>query len=175
MVMATSIVSIAAHLVGMAAVPGALVALNLLLYPSVWTSTVVRFARHREHVVADLLHHGRSVGFFTTVAATCVLGTQCLLIGGAIRAAVALWAAGIALYAVLTYAIFTLLTVKPEKPALAEGINGGWLVAVVAAQSVASLGALLAPRFAQHGQLALFFSLAMWLGGGMLYIWIIGL
>src|SRR4029079_3275247 len=124
---------------------------------------------------ADLLHHGRSVGFFTAVAATCVLGTQCLLVGGAVRAAVALWVAGIVLYAVLTYAIFTLLTVKREKPALAEGINGGWLVAVVAAQSVASLGALLAPRFAENGQYALFFSLAMWLGGGMLYIWIIGL
>ena len=30
----------------------------------------------RDRVVADLSHHGRAVGFFTIVAATCVLGSQ---------------------------------------------------------------------------------------------------
>jgi tellurite resistance protein TehA-like permease len=175
MAMATGIVSIASHLVGLQGLASALFALNLAVYPAIWALTIVRVVRHRQRVIDDFLHHGRSVGFFTAVAATCILGTQCLLIGGAVRAAVVLWAVGIGLYAVLTYAIFTLLTVKPTKPALAEGINGGWLVAVVAAQSVASLGALLAPRFAEHAPYALFFSLAMWLGGGMLYIWIIGL
>jgi tellurite resistance protein TehA-like permease len=76
---------------------------------------------------------------------------------------------------VITYAIFTLLTVKAEKPTLAEGIHGGWLVAVVAAQSVAVLGAQLAPGFDSRSSTVLFFSLAMWLGGGMLYVWIISL
>jgi tellurite resistance protein TehA-like permease len=175
MAMATGIVSIAAHLVGIECLAVAFFAMNLVVYPTLWVLTLVRIARHRDRVVADLLHHGRSVGYFTTVAATCVLGTQFLLIAEAVGAAVVFWIAGVVLYAVMTYAIFTLLTVKPDKPALAEGINGGWLVAVVAAQSVASLGALLAPRFPHYGEYALFFSLSMWLGGGMLYIWIIGL
>jgi tellurite resistance protein TehA-like permease len=67
------------------------------------------------------------------------------------------------------------LTVKTEKPPLAEGINGGWLVAVVAAQSVCVLGAQLADGFGASAPSLLLFCLCMWLGGGMLYIWIISL
>ena len=96
------------------------------------------------------MHHGRAVGFFTTVAGTCVLGSQLLVVGGAWRVARWLWLAGIVLWAVLTYTVFTALTVKADKPALAEGINGGWLVSVVAAQSVAVLGAQLAPGFGDN-------------------------
>jgi tellurite resistance protein TehA-like permease len=65
--------------------------------------------------------------------------------------------------------------VKKEKPSLDEGLNGAWLVAVVAAQSVSVLGGLLAPEYHSGRELALFFALAMWLGSGMLYIWIIAL
>jgi tellurite resistance protein TehA-like permease len=46
---------------------------------------------------------------------------------------------------------------------------------VVAAQSVAVLGGLLAPHFQAWRELTLFFALTMWLGAGMLYIWIISL
>ena len=46
---------------------------------------------------------------------------------------------------------------------------------VVAAQSVSVLGAQLAPSLGAHAEQALVFSLAMWLGGGMLYLWIISL
>jgi tellurite resistance protein TehA-like permease len=40
---------------------------------------------------------------------------------------------------------------------------------------VSVLGGLLAPEYHSGRELALFFALAMWLGGGMLYIWIIAL
>ena len=175
LVMATGIVSLACRLLGLDGLAWALLALNLLFYPALWALTLVRLVRHRERVVADFLHHGRSVGFFTAVAATCVLGSQCLVIGGWPRVALTLWLFGIALWAGLTYAIFTILTVKAEKPTLAEGIHGGWLVAVVAAQSVVVLGAQLAPGFGARQPLVLLFCLALWLGGGMLYLWIIGL
>ena len=175
LVMATGIVSIAALLVGLRPVAIGLMALNVLFYPLLWVLTVVRVVRHRQRVLADLLHHGRAVGFFTTVAATCVLGSQLLVVGDAPGPALALWVVGILLWAVLTYGIFTLLTVKPEKPPLAEGINGGWLISVVAAQSVCVLGAQLAPRLGGPTPQLLLFCLAMWLGGGMLYLWIIGL
>jgi tellurite resistance protein TehA-like permease len=174
-VMATGIVSLACHSVGWSTLARGLFAVNLAFYPALCILTIARIVRHRARVVADLLHHGRSVGFFTTVAATCVLGTQCLSIGGSFRAAAALWFVGIALWAVLTYAIFTIITVKAVKPGLAEGIHGGWLVAVVAAQSISVLGAQLAPGFGEQAPHALLFCLAMWLGGGMLYLWIIGL
>jgi tellurite resistance protein TehA-like permease len=175
LVMATGIVSLASELMGLHPIAVGLFALNLGFYPLLWILTIVRVVRHRDRVRADLTHHGRAVGFFTTVAATCVLGSQCLLIGGSTTAAFALWCAGIALWAVSTYGVFTVLMVKAEKPGLAEGINGGWLISVVAAQSVAVLGAQLAPSFGEHAPAALVFSLAMWLGGGMLYLWIISL
>jgi tellurite resistance protein TehA-like permease len=97
------------------------------------------------------------------------------LIGESLAAAFTLWIAGILLWAILIYGVFALLTVKPDKPALAEGINGGWLISVVAAQSVSVLGAQLAPHLGMHAPEVLVFSLAMWLGGGMLYLWIISL
>ncbi|MGE0872594.1 MAG: tellurite resistance/C4-dicarboxylate transporter family protein [Kofleriaceae bacterium] len=175
LVMATGIVSIACDLLGLHPVAIALFALNLAFYPALWILSIARAIRHPDRVRADFIHHGRAVGFFTTVAATCVLGTQCLVIGGSAPAALALWIAGLALWACLVYAVFALLTVKADKPSLAEGINGGWLISVVAAQSVAVLGAQLAPQLGAHAPHALVFALAMWLGGGMLYLWIISL
>ena len=175
LVMATGIVSIACHLLGHPVIAAALFVANVVFFVLLWVLTVVRIAMFPRRVLADIAHHGRSVGFFTTVAATCVLGTQALLIRGQWSIAAGLWAIGIALWALLTYTIFTALTVKSEKPALADGINGGWLVAVVAAQSVSVLGSQLAAGFAPYTPQVLFFCLGMWLGGGMLYIWIISL
>src|SRR5262249_29826579 len=82
---------------------------------------------------------------------------------------------GVVLWAIFTYTIFALLTVTPAKPSLADGINGSWLLSVVAAQSVSVLGSQLATGFGDRAPLVLLFCLAMWLGGGMLYIWIISL
>jgi tellurite resistance protein TehA-like permease len=175
LVMATGIVSLACELLGLHPIAIVMFALNLGFYPLLWVLTIARVIRHPDRVKADFVHHGRAVGFFTTVAATCVLGSQCLVIGDSVSAALVLWIAGIVLWAGLVYSVFALLTVKTEKPALADGINGGWLVSVVAAQSVAVLGAQLAPHLGEHAPATLLFALAMWLGGGMLYLWIISL
>ncbi len=86
-----------------------------------------------------------------------------------------LWFLAAVLWALLTYAIFTAFTVKERKPSLAEGINGGWLLAVVATEAVSQLAALLSPMFGVDQQHLLFLSLCLWLCGGMLYIWIISL
>ena len=175
MVMATGIVSIACHLLEIRFAAIALLWLNVGFYLVLWGLTALRLVRHFDRVSSDFLHHGRAVGFFTTVAATCVLGSQFVVIHGAWAIATGLWVLGIVLWAGLTYGIFTALTVKAVKPTLAEGINGGWLVAVVAAQSVSALGSQVASGFGDREPHVLLFCLAMWLGGGMLYIWIISL
>jgi tellurite resistance protein TehA-like permease len=175
MAMATGIVSVACHLVGYPRLATGLFALNVVVYLTLWLVTFLRLARYGDAFRADLTSHARGVGFFPTVAATCVLGTQTLIIGHLPAVALVLWLAGILLWIGLTYGIFTALIVKRDKPPLPAGMNGGWLVAVVAAQSVAVLGAQLAAGLGRYEAPALFFSLAMWLGGGMLYIWIIGL
>jgi tellurite resistance protein TehA-like permease len=175
LVMATGIVSIAGALLGLRSVAVVLLWVNSGFFVVLSVLTLLRVARFRDRVVADLMHHGRAVGFFTTVAATCVLGSQWLVIEGTWRLAAWLWAAGIVLWATITYSVFALLTIKREKPSLADGINGGWLVSVVAAQSVSVLGSQLAEGFGGRAPEVLLFCLVMWLGGGMLYIWIISL
>lgn len=175
LVMATGIVSIACQLLGPSWLAEPLLWLNAVFYVVLWALTVTRAVRFPARLFADVAHHGRAVGFFTTVAATCVLGSQALLLRGAWGIAAGLWMFGIGLWALSTYTIFAVLTVKSEKPALADGINGGWLVAVVAGQSVAVLGAQLAAGFGAAAANVLLFCLVMWLGAGMLYIWIVSL
>ncbi len=128
LVMATGIVSIASFLLGIPFAPKALFALNLIFYPVLWTVTLVRLLRHPSRLVSDLSDHGRAVGFLTVVAATCVMGSQFVIVGGAPHVAFWFWVAGVVLYVLLVYSVFTALTVKKQKPLLAEGINGGWLV-----------------------------------------------
>jgi tellurite resistance protein TehA-like permease len=175
MVMATGIVSIAGDLLDMSAIALGLCWLNLFFFVILWLLTFARLVWHRTRFLADLIDHNRGPGFFTTIAATCILGSQWLIIFHADRAALVLWLIAIFLWMVLTYSIFTGVTVKETKPSLAEGIHGGWLIAVVATQAVSVLGARLAPVFDSEAQPIIFFALSMWLWGGMLYIWMISL
>lgn len=175
MIMATGIVSLACQIHGFNLIAHALLWLNVVFFVILWVLLIARVIQYPRQTASDLMNHGRCVGFFTTVAATCVLGSQVLLIADNTTAAAGLWVLGIVLWAALTYTIFTVLTVKAVKPSLPEGISGGWLLAVVAAQSVSVLGAQLANPMGWTKGPVLFFCLAMWLGGGMLYIWIISL
>lgn len=175
MVMATGIVSQAAYLLGMRTIGVALFGINVVAYTVLWVLTLARVSRFPRRMRDDLLDHTRGMGFFTTVAATCVLGSQCILLPGWYRAASGLWLLGLLLWIGLTYTIFTGLTIKEDKPSLAEGISGAWLLAVVATQSVALLSAQLATHFGPYRLAMNFFALSMWLWGGMLYIWMISL
>src|SRR5262245_14591946 len=80
LVMATGIVSIASTLMGFRPVGVALLWANSAFFAMLWILTVLRVLRFRDRVVADFMHHGRAVGFFTVVAATSVLGSQWLII-----------------------------------------------------------------------------------------------
>ncbi|HVT42817.1 MAG TPA: tellurite resistance/C4-dicarboxylate transporter family protein [Thermoanaerobaculia bacterium] len=175
MVMATGIVSIAAELMGMDSIALALLVVNLPAYVILWILTIVRLTSFPREVLSDLIDHQRGVGFFTMVAATSVLGSQLFILFDAHRSATALWFATLGLWLLLVYAVFAGLTVKESKPTLDQGINGGWLVAVVATESVSTLATLIAPSSGSQTQLLLFLSLTFWLAGGMLYIWLISL
>src|SRR5690606_29098408 len=175
-VMATGIVSLACMKLGWPRLAQALFRLNVALYLAMWSLSIARLARHPRRMLEDLLDHGRGPGFFTVVAGTGVLGAQFVLQAGSEPMGFTLWLAALALWVGLTYAIFAALTVKDEKPPLDRGINGGWLLAVVATQSVAMLAALLAARdVAGWGPALHFLALSMWLWGGMLYIWMMSL
>jgi len=177
MVMATGIVSIAAHLHGVAVIATALVWLNALFLAALVAATVARILCYPRAFIADIQSHSRGVGFFTTVAGTAVFGIQLLVLIGAATVAAVFWIVAATLWIVVTYGELAVLTVKPDKPSLAEGLNGGWLVSVVAAQSVVILTTLIAAAgvFAGWQRPLLFMALVLWLGGGALYLWIMTL
>ena len=177
MAMATGIVAISCHLFGLRHFAIVLSWINMVAYPALWILYITRAALFSDRVVADWRDHGRAPGYFTVVAATGVLGTQVMLLHDGLFAAQILWWVCVALWAAFTYTVFTLLTVAEKKPTLEEEINGGWLVVVVATQSVCVLGCTLngAVFGPDNSDVALFVLMSFWLGGGMLYLWIIGL
>ena len=176
MVMATGIVSLAANQVGLPWLALGLFAIALLVYLALWWLTILRVIRHPRRVGRDLIDHLRGPGFFTSVAASAVLGSEFVILRQEIGTGFGLWFFAVFLWIVLTYTIFTAFTVKEEKPTLDQGISGAWLLAVVATQSVAVLAAILAAHTPQPYRLDLnFFALSMWLWGGMLYIWMMSL
>jgi tellurite resistance protein TehA-like permease len=175
LVMATGIVSIASDRAGFRTIAAVLLWLNAGQYLLLWILTAWRLLRYRRAVVDDLTDHRSAPGFFSAVAATSVMGNQ-LILTGAYDLAVALWVFGLFLWIVLTYTIFTSLTIKETKPTIDQGITGAWLLAIVATQSIALLSALLARHFQQPVRLHTnFVALSMWLWGGMMYIWMISL
>ena len=175
LVMATGIVSIASERAGFRTIAAVLLWLNAGQYLVLWFLTSWRLLRYRRALVCDLTDHRAAPGFFSTVAATGVIANQ-LILTGAYDLALALWFFGLFLWIVLTYAIFTTLTIKERKPTIDQGITGGWLLAIVATQSMALLSALLARQFEQPVRLHInFVALSMWLWGGMMYIWMISL
>jgi len=175
MVMATGMVAVAADLFGMIRVGQALTWLNIVFFMVLLAMTATRIVLYPRRVWADLTDHARGVGFFTTVAGSCVLGGELVIILHSYAVASLLWVFGGLLWLGLIYTVFAALTVKEIKPSLGEGINGGWLVAVVATQALANLTVLLLPQFQPYWEPMLFLALSLWLCGGMLYIWMISL
>lgn len=173
MVMATGIVSLACHFLGLWFFATPLFWLNLIMYPVLLILLILRLIFYPRNLVADLTSHSRSVGFFTMIAGTCILGNQILIFWEAPQPAIGLWLLGLGFWLFFIYIVFTSIIIKAEKPSLPAGINGTWLVATVSTQSLAVLGSLLATHLPRHSEEILFFSLCLFLLGGMLYLLII--
>lgn len=175
LVMATGIVSIACHLVALDFLAFPLFYLNQFFYIILWVLTLARIVRYPARLFGDMSNHRIGSGFLTIVAATNVLGSQFVILQSNQTIALVLWVLGLALWLLLTYAIFTAFTVKEEKPSLEEGINGAWLLFIVSTQSIPVLGMLLFSRFEAWQEMFTFAMLGFYLLGCMFYILIISL
>jgi tellurite resistance protein TehA-like permease len=169
LVMATGIVSLAAHFCGLEAVARLLLYLNVGAYLVLWGITLARLALYPARVRGDLMQHARGATFLTTVAGTCVLGSQLQILASAHAMAFGLWLLGLVLWALLIYVFFAAMTVAEAKPPLEAGINGAWLLAVVATESLTVLGTLVS-RDRPDREAVLFVSLLAYLVGAMLYL-----
>ena len=176
LVMATGIVSLAAFMMGHRLVAVTMFYLNIGQYVVLSGLYALRLWRFPGRFFGDMFTHAVGPGYFTSIAGTGILASQFLILGENVVAGAAFWSVAVLLWLCLTYAIFTALTIKRDKPSLDKGINGGWLLAVVATQAVSVSSALLAARIGQPYRLELnLLALSMWLWGGMLYIWMMSL
>lgn len=175
LVMATGIVSIACHLLGWPWIAMPLLALNLLAFAILWAMTLLRLFLHPERLIADLRTHSKGPGYFTIVAGTSVVGTQVLTLTDSAGVATGLWVLALGLWALVTYAFFTSVIVHPSKPSIEEGLSGVWLIASVATQSIAVLGALVAEHVPAYQEGILFLCLLFYFMACMLYLNIMAL
>ncbi len=176
LVMATGIVSLAGYMIGHVRLALALFYLNIAQYAVLSLLYGLRAVCYPRRFFGDMVTHLSGPGYFTTVAGTGILASQFMILRENTAVGAALWSLAILLWIGLTYTIFTALTVKREKPTLDKGINGGWLLAVVATQAISVSSALLAARTGQPYRIELnLIALSTWLWGGMLYIWLMSL
>lgn len=170
LVMATGVLSIGTHLLELDLVAEALYIFNILAFFILWILTIIKLIYFRDVIKSEIKNHRLAPSYFTLIAGTSVFGCQVLMIGEHVNIALFLWFFAIILWLIIMYTFFTVMTVHPEKPAISKGINGAWLIAVVATQSLAVLGSFLSSDFADFHVLMLFFSICMYFLGCMLYL-----
>jgi tellurite resistance protein TehA-like permease len=167
-VMATGIISIAGGLLGFGRMAALLLAVNSAGFLMLWILTILHLIYFPSAVIADLCDHRRGPGFLTVVAATNVLGDQIGLLTSYRHVAAALWLVGCALWLGLSCCLFTAFTTRAAKPSFSAGLDGTWLLIVVAPESSAILGAGIAGAFSSP-EFAIFTSLTLYLLGGAFY------
>ena len=174
LVMATGVVSIACHFMGLRPVALALIAVNWIAWPVLWALTILRAVRTSAPQGSAISPHQPAPGVFTNVAGPSVLGTQNVVVIGATGVGTMLWWFGLILWFAIMYTFFTAVTVRARKPTLAKGINGAWLIAAVSTQSVVVLRGVIDVGAAPPAPIQ-FQVIAMFLIGCMLYLAIIPL
>lgn len=174
LVMATGIVSIAAHLYNYTLLAKALFYINILAYAIICILFIARFLFYKKEFLSDFMEDRKNMGFLSFVAASCILGSQFVLIANNYHVGIYFFVIGLSSWIVLTYLLFAILIEKRNKPSI-KAISGTWLLLVVATQTVSILGAQLEGYLPfSHGEV-LFFSLILFLCGCMFYIIVITL
>ena len=173
-VMATGIVSIAAELQGVHWLALILLAINAGAFSALLLVSLVRLARSPAAVLGEVVGHQTGAGYLTIVAGTGILGNQIALLTSDQQVTAGLWLAACGLWAALVYMFLVGLTIQPKKPPLEIGLDGSWLLVVVATKSLTILGTHVASGFARP-EIVAYLSLCWFLLGGLFYSVIITL
>jgi tellurite resistance protein TehA-like permease len=167
-VMATGIVSIAAELLDFNRLAMAYFAINLAGFPVLTVLMLHRLIRNPGALASELSHYRTGPGFLTFVAAAAVLGNEVAVLTEDHRVAAFLWLIACGTWVALVFAMFALLTTQPVKPPHSGGIDGSWLLIVVATEALAVLGTYVRDSFARP-DIVVWLSLCWFLLGGLFY------
>lgn len=167
-IMATGIVAHDASLLDARMLASVLLSIATVAYVILLAVTLARAVHAPGHVLADLASQQRGPGFLALVAATGVLGVDIAPLS--LQVSTALWLLEVVLWVGITYVFFAAVAAHEHKPRPPQGLTGRWLLAVVATQSVALLGAMMSSRFGGGEPLLLFVSLSVFLSACVLYL-----
>lgn len=168
LVMASGIISIGALDLGFELISLLLAGVAGMAWVLLIGLNLLRFIRHRDAVADDFQNPSRAFGFFTWVAATCVLGSR-LAADGHLRAALVLLLVGSAIWLAFGYVIpWTAVLGRTVRPVM-QTANGTWFIWVVASQSIAVLAATLEVLFIDFRRELAMLAVFSWSVGIFLY------
>lgn len=174
-VMATGIISIAAFLSGWEFIGYALFYLNLVFLGIMLGIFTYRCFRFGDRVLEDFRSYQKGPGFFTIVAALCIVGNQLVVFYRAMNWAILVLIMASLAWLVIMYGFFFNITTTEDKKSLNEGINGTWLVIIVAIQALSVLISFISDDFGKNAYLFLFLALCLFLLGCIFYLYIMSL
>ncbi len=173
--MATGVIALASQALGHSSIGKFLFVVNHAEYGVLCLLLALRALLYPSALLADLSDHAKGAGFLTLVAATCLLGMQHLQFAQDHRAAAVLWSIALLAWAVFAYAFFILVSIRRHKPPLQLGINGSWLLLVVAVQALSILACANAGYMGLPLREALFAAMLFHLLGWIFYLVLIGI
>lgn len=157
LVMATGIISLAAQLWQALWIAKSLYILNCLFFLILICILVFRLLVYWPEFWSDLKSHQRGPGFFSLVAATCILGVQVLMFDVPHFLVWVLYCFALLAWILINYSFFVSITTREDKPDLVQGINGAWLISIVAMQALSILGTELNLQLGSQWQIILLF------------------
>jgi tellurite resistance protein TehA-like permease len=168
-VMATGIVSTAADRYHVHLVALALAATATAAYAWLCLAALGRIAFGGLGLAADWNHPRLVFSFLTFVAGSTVLGERLDELGWS-GPALALVLVGIVSWAVLGYGVALRVMLRTDKTPPVAALDGGWMLWVVATQSLATATAMVAVHEPSVRQAAAIVAAAAWAAGSVLYL-----
>jgi tellurite resistance protein TehA-like permease len=173
-VMATGIVSTAAFLLGPPWLSLALLVVAVAGLAVLGVMLAARIVLYRQQVMADLRAPERAFGFFTVPAGLDVLAVRLALAGHPLVTAV-LAACAAAVWLPLTYGVPATVLLGRARDSVLGGVNGTWLLWIVATQSLAVAAAVLVPAWPSQSALLAPAAAGLWSVGLLLYLLVVSL
>jgi tellurite resistance protein TehA-like permease len=172
--MATGIISNGTFLLGPSWLSRALLAVASAGVVVLGAALVMRLAFFRPNVAADIKAPDRVFGFFTITAALDVLGVRLALAGHPLATAILAGVAA-AVWLALTYGVPASLLLTRAQGSVLGGVNGSWLLWIVATQSLSVVAAVLVPAWPSQAALLAPVAAGLWCVGLLLYLMVVAL
>ena len=173
-VMATGIISDGTFLLGPSWLSRALLAAASAGLVVLGAALAARLVFFRSSVIADFRAPERAFGFFTVTAGLDVLGARFALAGHPLVTAIL---AGLAatIWLLLTYGVPASVLLSRTRDSVLGGVNGTWLLWIVATQSLSVSAAVLASYWPSQSALLAPVATGLWSVGLLLYLLVVAL